>query len=97
MLYGGKRCVHTHTRVHRHPTPARAHTPSKTGQMSEVRWGRGGSTAVAALGSGWRLTCSSLAPGTSSTGIILAPRRKRADVFLKGGVRHNRNRGYKVI
>lgn len=37
----------------------------------------------------------SLIYGTSSSGIILAPRRKRAGVFLKGGVRHNRNIGYK--
>lgn len=39
----------------------------------------------------------SLIYGTSSPGIILAPRGKRADVFLKGGVRHNRYTGYKVI
>lgn len=37
----------------------------------------------------------SLIYGTSSSGIILAPRGKRADVFLKGGVRHNRYTGYK--
>lgn len=37
----------------------------------------------------------SLIQGTSSSGIILALRGKRVDVFLKGGVRHNRYTGYR--
>ena len=109
-LYEGRKmcaCAHTHTRTHTqghvcvstcanmctHTTPSRQNPPPRVG---ETKWGRGGHQAAAEQpGASSRPVAFSLVYGTSSSGIILAPRRKRADVFLKGGVRHNRYRLHK--
>lgn len=70
---------------------SRGRTPPSVG---EIKWGRRGSTAAAPERprGQWAEAGLWLPPvsGASSSGIILAPRGKKADVFLKGGARHNR-------
>lgn len=100
----GRKCVHAHpppghvcmsmcANVCTHTTPSRQNPPPRVG---ETKWGRGGHQAAAEPpGARSRPVAFSLVYGTSSSGIILAPRGKRADVFLKGGVRHNRYRLHK--
>lgn len=73
-----------HTRAHTHPV-SRAKAKGSRGAG-------GGAELAAPRLADLRL---SLIHGTSSSGIILAPRGKRVDVFLKGGVRHNRYTGYR--
>lgn len=74
-------------------TPSRQKPPPRVG---ETKWGRGGHQAAAEPpGESSRPVAFSLVYGASSSGIILALRGKRADIFLKGGVRHNRYRLHK--
>lgn len=91
--------AHTHTSPHTRPhtrthesAHTRAHTPSKQGQSERQPRAGGRAELAAPRLADLRL---SLIHGTSSSGIILAPRGKRVDVFLKGGVRHNRYTGYR--
>ena len=96
-------CTHTHTQGHMcvsmcadmctRTTPSRQKPPPRVG---ETKWGRGGHQAAAEPpGESSRPVAFSLLYGASSSGIILALRGKRADIFLKGGVRHNRYRLHK--
>ena len=96
-------CTHTHTQGHMcvsmradvctRTTPSRQKLPPRVG---ETKWGRGGHQAAAEPpGESRRPVAFSHVYGASSSGIILALRGKRADIFLKGGVRHTRYRLHK--
>lgn len=81
-------CLHTRTHASAH-----THThPVSRAKAKGSRGAGGGAELAAPRLADLRL---SLIHGTSSSGIILAPRGKRVDVFLKGGVRHNRYTGYR--
>lgn len=79
-----------HTRTH-----ASAHTHTHPVSRAKAKGSRGAGGGVELAAPRLADLRLSLIHGTSSSGIILAPRGKRVDVFLKGGVRHNRYTGYR--